>query len=156
MKREGMQMDKREQNEDFYQKIRKKLGGWAESPAGKKYKFSEILLTAPDLFYLLCKLSMDPKVPSKEKAKLAAAIAYFVSPVDMIPEIILGPIGYSDDIVVAACALNSIINHVDKSIVEKYWVGNQNILVLIQEILRVGTDLVGTKKFETIKNFLKK
>ncbi len=148
-------MEKREQNIDFYQKIRKKLVNWYDSPEGKKFKFTEFLLAAPDLFYLLCKLSFDPHVPSKEKAKIAAAIAYFVSPVDMIPEIILGPIGYSDDIVVAAYALNSIINHVDKSIVEKHWVGNQDILVLIQEILKIATDLVGMKKFDKIKNLLK-
>ncbi len=50
---------------------------------------------APDLLHLLCKLTIDEDVPVKERAKLAAAIAYFISPIDLVPEAIVGIIGYT-------------------------------------------------------------
>lgn len=143
-------------NEDFYQKLRRKMPEWKATKDGKKHKFSEYILVAPDLFHLLCKLSIDPAVPMKEKAKIVGAIAYFVSPVDLIPELVVGPIGYTDDIVVAAYALNSIINNVDEELINKHWVGKQDILVLVKDILKISNELVGgAKNIKKLTNFLK-
>jgi len=46
----------------------------------------------------LFKLSVDARIPLAHKAQLAAAIAYFVSPFDLIPEGLIGPGGFLDDI----------------------------------------------------------
>lgn len=149
-------MRTRERNEDFYQRLRKKVPKWTQSKEGKSSKLSEYILAAPDLFHLLCKLSIDPAVPGREKAKIIGAVAYFVSPVDLIPELIVGPIGFSDDIVVAAYALNSVINSVDEEIINKHWVGEKDVKVLIKEILNIGHELVGgTKNLSKLKNILK-
>ncbi len=148
-------MDRRSQNEDFYKRIRKRLVNWYKQPEGKGYQFADFLLAAPDLFHLLCKLAADPKVPSKVKVKLAMGIAYFISPIDIIPELITGPLGYSDDVMVAAYILNYTMNHVGAETLEKHWVGNQNILELIKEILKIGTKFVGTNNIKKIKDVFK-
>lgn len=142
-----------EENEDFYQKLRKKIRNWAQSKKGKTSKWSEYIMAAPDLFHLLVKLSLDKNIPAKEKAKLAAAIAYFISPLDFIPELILGPIGYVDDIALAAYVLNNLINKIDPEIIVKYWAGDTDILFLIKKILKVSDEMVGHKWKKIINKF---
>ena len=80
------------QDGDYYQQLRSKFKAWLQTEEGKNHKWQEYLLAAPDLFHLLCKLSIDSDVPVKEKAKLAGVLAYFISPIDLIPEAIIGPI----------------------------------------------------------------
>lgn len=141
------------QNDDFYQKLRKKIRNWVQTEDGKTNKWSEYLMAAPDLFHLLCKLSIDSKVSAKEKAKLIAAITYFVSPIDLVPELILGPVGYVDDIALAAYVLNNLINKTDSEIVKKHWAGDKDILILISNILAIADEMVGVKWKEIIKKF---
>lgn len=142
-----------EKNDDFYQKLRKKIRNWTQSKEGKTNKWSEYIMAAPDLFHLLVKLSLDKEVPVKEKAKLVAAITYFVSPLDCIPELLLGPVGYVDDIALAAYVLNNLINKINPEIVKKYWAGDENILFLIKKILQISDEMVGHKWKKIIDKF---
>lgn len=134
--------DMREKEDDFYQRLRTRIRKWVKKQ-GAKSKYSDYLLFAPDLFHLLCKLSVDPRVPVREKAKLAAAIAYYVSPADLIPEAIFGPIGYVDDISLAAYVLNSIVNTTSPAVVRSHWAGDGDVLDVIRQILQVADETVG-------------
>jgi uncharacterized membrane protein YkvA (DUF1232 family) len=140
--------------EDFYRSFRKKMQDWLNSKDGKLHKYADYLMFGPDLFHLLCKLTLDKDVSLSDKAKLGAAIAYFISPVDFLPEIIVGPAGYVDDIAVAAYVLNGIINKTDPEIIRKHWAGDEDVLNVIKKILDVADQMVGsglmkkiTKKF---------
>ncbi len=128
---------------DFYQQMRNSIRIWLEGK-GVNYKFASYLLAAPDLFHLLCKLAIDKEVPVVEKAKLAAAIVYFISPVDLLPEAITGPIGYADDVAMTAFVLNGLINKTNPEIVSRYWAGDKDILDLIQQIIQVADEMVGS------------
>ena len=139
------------QEGDFYQNLRAKFKKWASSEEGKVNKWTEYLLSAPDLFHLMCKLSIDKDVPVKEKAKLAGAIAYFVSPIDLIPEAFVGPIGYVDDIALAAYVLNSIVDSAGPDIVKKHWAGEQDVLKVIKHILEVADEMVGSGLWKKLK-----
>jgi uncharacterized membrane protein YkvA (DUF1232 family) len=92
---------------------------------GKVTKWADYLLFAPDLFHLMCKVVVDEEVPPKERAKIAGAIAYFISPIDLLPEAFLGPIGYLDDIVVAAYVLHVVINRTGPEVVQRHWAGDE-------------------------------
>jgi uncharacterized membrane protein YkvA (DUF1232 family) len=144
------------QESDFYKKLRDKIRVWARSEDGKANRWTEYLLYAPDLFHLLCKLTIDKRVSSKSKAKLAAAIAYFVSPLDLVPEAIVGPIGFVDDIALAAYVLNAIINETDSSIIEEHWAGDDNVLHVIKKILGVTNEMVGRRVWKKVKAVLVK
>ena len=63
-------------NYDFYQSLRKKVDDYLNTEEGRKDKFAEFLLIAPDLFHMLIKLTKDQEVPVWDKACLAAAVAY--------------------------------------------------------------------------------
>ena len=82
---------------DFYQELRGRIGEWA-AREGKDSKALKDILLAPDFFHLLCKLMFDPHVPTIEKVKVGSAITYFVSSTDVIPEGLMGPAGYIDDV----------------------------------------------------------
>ena len=148
-------MDMNEKELDFYQKLRRRIKDWSEKEENRSYRWAEWLLLAPDFFHLLVRLTADPDVPLKEKAKLAAVIGYFISPIDLLPELILGPTGFLDDIVLTAYVLNSMINRIDVAIVEKHWAGEEDVLVVIQKILDLADRMLGSGLFKRLKRVLK-
>ena len=139
------------QEGDFYQRLRSKMKDWLSTREGSSHKWAEYLMFAPDLLHLMCKLTIDEDVPVKERAKLAAAIAYFISPIDLVPEALVGVIGYTDDIVLAAYVLNSIINNTKLEIVERHWAGDEDVLHVIQKILKVADEMIGSGLFKRLK-----
>lgn len=55
--------------------------------------------------------AMDPKTPTYVKAVLMGALAYFVLPIDMIPDFIAA-FGYSDDAAVLLTAVRTVSGHI--------------------------------------------
>jgi uncharacterized membrane protein YkvA (DUF1232 family) len=141
------------QKKDFYQKMRARIKDWLQKN-GRTHKWSEYVMMAPDFFHLLCKLSLKKEVSSAGKAKLAFAIAYFISPFDLIPEGIVGPAGYLDDIALAAYVLNSIVSQTDPEVVRSCWAGEEDILELVERILDVSDDMLGTGLWKRLKKLL--
>ena len=141
---------------DYYQKLRRRMQKWLSTPGSKGNKYADLLMAAPDLFHLLVKLTLDPDVPTKAKLKLGFAITYFMSPIDIIPEIIFGPIGFADDIAVAAFVLNKVMNEVDKEVIEKHWAGDNDILDLIQNIIEKADQMIGGGAWRRVRKYLNK
>jgi uncharacterized membrane protein YkvA (DUF1232 family) len=56
----------------------------------------------------------DPKTPMRAKAILFAAVAYFVTPLDLLPDFITG-LGFTDDATVLATALGLVGMHVKET-----------------------------------------
>jgi len=138
-------------SQDFYQKVRAEIREWVQTKTGQESQWSEYLLLTPDLFHLLTKLALDKDVPKGEKAKIAATLAYFISPIDLIPEVLIGPLGYLDDVALAAFVLNSVIKNTDPAVVARHWAGEQNILELVQQIVDVASDMLGNKIWDKLK-----
>jgi len=136
---------------DFYLKLRKNVKHWLNDNLNKENKWGEYILVAPDLFHLLYKLSVDKDVPANKKVKLVAGIAYFISPIDLLPEAFLGPIGYLDDIAVTAYILNDLINEIDPQIIRNHWAGEQDILDLVKTILANADKMIGSKMWGKIR-----
>ncbi len=55
--------------------------------------------------------ALDPQTPKKAKAVLFAAIAYFVAPADVVPDIVVA-LGFTDDATVLATALGVVGMHI--------------------------------------------
>lgn len=55
--------------------------------------------------------ALDPAVPVRVRATLMAALAYFVIPLDGIPDVLLG-IGFGDDVTVLAGAIGMVFAHI--------------------------------------------
>lgn len=130
-------------NDDLYQSMRNRIRNWLAA-RGKGYSYAEYLLFGPDLFHLLSKLVLDERVAVGQKVKLAAAIAYFISPIDLIPESILGPAAYIDDIALAAYVLSAVINAGKGGIAREHWAGKDDLLIVIQRVLEIAESAIGT------------
>jgi uncharacterized membrane protein YkvA (DUF1232 family) len=148
-------IDMNDKELDFYQKLRKRIKQWSEMEEGRSSRWTEWLLLAPDLFHLLIRLIADPDVPLQEKVRLAGVTAYFISPFDLLPELILGPTGFLDDIVLTAYALNAMINRIDPAIVQRHWAGEGDILEVVQRILQAADRMIGSGLFKRLKRVLK-
>ena len=91
----------------FYDRLRTRISSYLER--GKAPSVArDALLFVPDTFILLTRLARDPRVTGKNKVILGSAIAYFIFPLDLMPDFI-GPIGYLDDLVFAVYVLNRML-----------------------------------------------
>jgi len=136
---------------DFYQKLRIKIANYIEK---RDFEHGDILLLAPDFFHLLVKLSLDPRVETAKKIKLGFAITYFFSPIDLLPEAFLGPIGYLDDIALAAYILNDYVNSADSELLYEHWAGQTDVLASIQNVLTMANKFLGEGLWEKLKRKL--
>jgi uncharacterized membrane protein YkvA (DUF1232 family) len=148
--------DESEQKQkDFYLQLRDKVSKWFEKNADKKPEYANYILLVPDFFYLLVKLTLDDRIPAIDKAKFAGVLAYFFSPIDLLPEAILGPVGYLDDLILTCYALNLYINQQDeagKEVVEELWPGDQDVLDTIQSVLQKADEWIGSGLWKKIKD----
>jgi uncharacterized membrane protein YkvA (DUF1232 family) len=143
-------MSEEQRREDFYQALRARITDWLASK-GKGFKHAQLLLLAPDLFHLLARLMLDPRIPAGEKAGLGAALAYFISPIDLLPEALLGPAGYIDDVALAAFALSRLINAGHGAVAKELWAGDGDLLASLQRILEVADQAIGSGVWERLK-----
>ena len=144
-----------EEKKDFYQKLRTDIKKWFDEKNIYDNRWAEYILLAPDLFHLLTKLAIDPDVPASKKVKIAGIIAYFISPLDFLPEMLLGPVGYLDDIALTAYILNDIINDVDPKIIQRNWAGDRDILSLIKTIIANANNMIGSGLWKKITRTFK-
>lgn len=142
----------------FYDRLRSKIEAYMREKmgAGTSDKLTPYLLLAPDLFVLLARLAKDDRVPLRSKSVALLAVVYFMSPLDIIPEALLGPAGFADDIVLAVMALNKILVEVDEKIIEEHWNGDKNIIGVIRDVLAKADSLVGTRRLQLLKTILKR
>ena len=92
----------------------------------------DIILLLPDLTILLMRLLRDGRVPLVEKGVALAGVAYVISPIDVLPAILLGPIGLLDDLFIVAACLSRLLNHVHPDVVRTHWSGQGDALEVIQ------------------------
>jgi uncharacterized membrane protein YkvA (DUF1232 family) len=98
-------------NEGFWRKVRRHVG---------HVPFLDQLLAA---YYC----SVDPKTPLQAKAVLMGALAYFVLPIDVVPDF-LAWFGFSDDAAVLYAAIRSVAPHIrdDHRERARVWLGKSN------------------------------
>jgi uncharacterized membrane protein YkvA (DUF1232 family) len=128
---------------EFYRKLRRTVKIWAGGEKSRANQYADFIMTGPDLFMLLARLSRDDRVSRRDRAKLGGAVAYFVNPLDFVPELILGPAGLVDDIALSALVLHQVLETTDPAVVREHWEGNLDVLDLIRRILSVADTMVG-------------
>jgi uncharacterized membrane protein YkvA (DUF1232 family) len=126
----------------FYDRVRAKLTG---AVPGAASGVAELLLLPPDLIVLLSRLLRDGRVPLGAKLAAAAGIAYMLSPVDLMPEILFGPLGILDDVVIAAAAVSRVLNHVHPDLIAAHWSGRGSALESVQRVARWAEERVGNR-----------
>ena len=113
-------------------------GGRPVIKEDRRDRLREYALFAPRLVKLVYRLLRDERVPARSKAVLVVVAGYLVSPIDLIPDMIPG-VGQFDDLLVAAFALDQILNRVPEQVVIEHWDGDEDVLRIVREILDIST-----------------
>jgi uncharacterized membrane protein YkvA (DUF1232 family) len=97
---------------------------------GRRTAVRELAHLLPNLARLFHGLLRDPRVPFRSKALLLVGLAWFASPIDLIPEFIpiIGPL---DDAVVGALILRHIVRTSGRMVVTEHWHGDPRLLTLL-------------------------
>ncbi len=106
----------------------------AERTPGSGSGILDLLLLLPDLTVLLARLMRDSRVPLTSKAVALAGVAYVVSPIDLVPALVFGPVGLVDDLVIVAMSLSRLLNRVHPDVVRSHWSGQGDALVAIHSV----------------------
>ena len=114
------------QFKDFYDVLSENL----ESYQGEYASFIDHGLK---LFKLLTGLLDEKILKPNLRLKISAAIAYYVVPMDVIPEQIYGPFGYIDDIYVTVYVIKQIAKEFGFIFLEKYWEGEGKLEFVVEE-----------------------
>ena len=140
----------------FYDRIRNTIQRYIDSKGAVVGKTGAFLLLVPDIFILLWRLTTDSRVNGKDKVLLGSAVAYYVMPFDLLPEAIMGPAGYLDDLVFGVYVLNKILGSVDASVLREHWSGSDDVLDSIQNVLNAAESLIGQDMVGRIKKMMGK
>lgn len=103
----------------------------------------EIVELAPSYARLMFALLEDPRLSREHKLWVDAAIAYLVSPSDVIPEAEVGAYGYLDDIFCCAFVANRIAGELGWDLVEEGWTGRGTAHDASEELLAREHELLG-------------
>lgn len=145
----------RERANRFYDRMRESIRRYLENKGSVAGTTGEYLLLAPDVFVLLWRLVNDGRVSAKNKVMLGSGLAYFLFPLDIMPEGLLGPIGYLDDLVFGVYLLNKMLTDTDVAILREHWSGRDDVLDTIRNVLNAADNLVGKDILGKIKKTMK-
>jgi len=113
----------------FYDRLRSQV---VRCEPGAASGWRDVVLLLPDLTVLLMRLLRDARVPRGDKLVALLGVGYALSPIDLLPSVLLGPIGLVDDLLVVTAALSRLVNRVHPDVVRAAWPGRGDALEAIQ------------------------
>src|SRR5690606_27033146 len=141
----------------FYDRLRERIVSKIE---GRGHRFAEgtvrALLLVPDVFMLLVRLSLDKQVPAQARMLIGGALAYFVLPMDLLPEALVGVGGYVDDLVLATAVLAQAFGGGLEPYARKHWSGSEDLRVVLGDVSYAAENLLGAKLHGRLKGLMEK
>lgn len=116
----------------FYDRLRARM---VSPKKGTSSGIGDLLLLLPDLTVLLLRLLRDDRVGMGAKGIALLGVGYLLSPIDLLPEFLFGPVGLIDDLLVVAATLSQLVNHVHPDVVRSHWSGQGDALAAIQRVM---------------------
>jgi uncharacterized membrane protein YkvA (DUF1232 family) len=141
----------------FYDRLRERILHTVERRGGKMSEgAAKALLLVPDVFILLLRLTMDKEVPGSTRAMIGGALAYFVFPADLFPEMLLGAAGYMDDLVLAAAVLAQAFSGDLEPYARKHWSGPEDLRVVLRDVTETAQSLLGQNVYDRLKRLMRR
>ena len=152
---EAVTVPPRDRADRFYDRIRRSISKYLGKKGGKVEKTAEYMLLVPDVFNLLWRLANDSRVSSKNKVLLGSGIAYYVFPLDFVPDIVPG-VGFLDDLVFAVYVLNKMLADTEPEVLREHWAGEEDVLVMIRRVIGAADTLVSKDFLGYVKKMVKR
>ncbi len=118
----------------------------------------EVVFLLPDLFVYLIRLLSHEDVPKAYKAKLAVALVYLVSPIDLIPELLINhPIAFADDLVVLLGAIKAGFDEkiISRELSGQLWPGEMSLVDSLGEWYEAVEKVLGGDFIKSLATYLK-
>lgn len=132
---------------DYENKIREEVGRY-------RGKFADQILLAPELFRLLTNLLEDGRVHGEARTKILTALAYFVTPFEVMPRQVYGAEGYLDQIFICLKTVGQLREELPDWLIEEAWEGEGNILDILVEELPMVEEVLEPENIEALKKYL--
>ena len=140
--------------QDFYRRLRTRLDAWLQSREGRAYRFADHLLLLPDFVHLVIRLALDRRVPMELRTQTAAVLAYVMLPFDLVPEGLVGPVGFGDDLLLAALMVRRLLITVPPDVVLAHWAGPVGLMETIRSVLDAAEDMVGSRVWKRLQRIV--
>ena len=114
-----------------YKSLRQRFKGSDTLPS----RALSTLLLPLDTLHLGASLLFSSDTHWKTKLKALAALAYILSPLDLIPEFFLGVFGLAEDSALAFIMLHSIISSAEEAALVRHWAGDATGLERLRKLL---------------------
>ena len=88
--------------------------------------YDYLILYLPDLFNMLCDL-LNTEIKKEDRIKVSCALAYFVTPCDIIPEEEFGLEGFVDDVFLVCFVLSEIKDRYGIGLLESLWNSEEDL-----------------------------
>ncbi len=142
------------EHQDFYDRLKAQVGEQAHRRLPARLRpLVPWLLLVPDSFALLVRLLRDPRVPRRSKWITALAVAYFVDPLDLIPDAV-PVLGQMDDLAVALFALDALLGDTPADVVQELWPGRGDIIATVRQGVRFFSRYLSGGAIARIRGFL--
>ena len=133
----------------LYDRVRGQL---VRAEPGAPSGMRDVLLGLPDLTVLLARLLRDRRVPLRSKFVALIGVGYVLSPIDLLPALLFGPIGWIDDVLVVTAALSRLLNDVHPDIVRSHRSGKGDALEVIQRTTRWSRSLLDGRLLGVVRS----
>jgi uncharacterized membrane protein YkvA (DUF1232 family) len=91
------------------------------------------LFFLPDIVRLMVHLLSDPRVFLLDKVFVAGTLVYIISPFDFLPELIAGPFGLIEDLLLALIVLYRLLsNPYNDDAIRDCWRGDPQLMARMQ------------------------
>lgn len=104
-------------------------------------KWREAVMAVPNLAKLLSRLLKDPRVSRRSKILAVGTLAYVVSPIDLLPDVI-PVVGQVDDIILLVFALNNLVRTSGEHVIREHWDGDRDVLEVIRMLAEMVSNTV--------------
>lgn len=119
----------------MYENFRDGALRWARSTLGRPGEKGMLyLFLLPDLARLLIHLLSDTRVFLFDKIFVAGVLLYIISPIDLFPEILVGPFGLIEDLILALVVMYRLLgNPYNTEAIWEHWRGDHELMAKIQQ-----------------------
>jgi uncharacterized membrane protein YkvA (DUF1232 family) len=130
----GGEMIEERRAQDFYRRLRARLDDWLQSREGRAYRFADHLLVLPDFVHLIIRLALDRR--------------------DLVPEGLVGPVGFGDDLLLVALMVRRLLTTVPPEVVMANWAGPAGLMETIKTILDAAEEMVGERVWKKLQRIV--
>ena len=93
----------------------------------------------------MCDCLNSTDIDCNLRLNISAAIAYYVVPMDVIPEQIYGPYGYIDDIYITVYVLRKIAHEFGYEFLQELWNSEEVVETIIQLCFKDSAEILEDK-----------